>query len=249
MKDYVQGTTILLHGHKKVGKTTLAVSFPKPVVVFATEPGHRYVSKIKGVKIIKVYNKDQWTDHRQFIRNQLKATKAKTVVIDTTNTYYQVCSSYVCGLEGKSYPTEIGSRGLGWDKVRRELLDVLNDLAMVCEEMKATQIFICHSKSEELEYRTITLTKQTYSLQLQPDDIVAANVDNIWYLDFPVEEEANAEIVPYRTLWLKGNANIRAESRDPALKIGRIKRLKPDTAYKQIVKAFYISHHPKKEDE
>ncbi|RMF54333.1 MAG: hypothetical protein D6746_14390, partial [Bacteroidetes bacterium] len=86
-------------------------------------------------------------------------------------------------------------------------------------------------------------------LQLQPDDIVAANVDNIWYLDFPVEEEANAEIVPYRTLWLKGNANIRAESRDPALKIGRIKKLKPDTAYKQIVKAFYISHHPKKEDE
>ena len=238
MKSPIQGTSILLHGPKKVGKTSLAADFPKPVLFIATEPGHRYISKQKGVHIFKVYTEKDWPNFRAFVRDKLEILKPKTIVVDTTNTFYQICSTYVCRREGKEYPTEIGARGLGWDKVRRELLESLNELAMVSEKLNATQIFICHTRVEEIEYRTITLKRQTYILQLQPDDVVAANVDNIWHLGFAVDDEGEEEISNYRTLWLKGNAHVMAESRDPTLQVGRIRRLRPETAYNQIVKAF-----------
>jgi hypothetical protein len=235
MTDYLQGTSILLHGAAKVGKTQFCATFPKPILYYAAESGHRYVKDMDDVHVHKIYKSKEWPNFVKHITTDFKTIKPKTVVIDTTNTIYLTCQRWVCEQNRIKTPSDL-PHGAGWSKVYAEFLDAISALMDAVESINATVIFITHTTSEDIAYRTCTISRQSYVLGGQPERIVAANVDNIWFMDFPTDTER--EMCDYRVLWLKGNANVRAETRDPTLRYGRIKKLKPGIGYRQVEAAF-----------
>jgi len=245
MTDYLQGSSILLHGPAKVGKTQFCATFPKPVLFYAAEPGHRFVKDMKGVVVEKMYTEKDWPNFVKNIASTLKRVKPKTIVVDTTNTFYLACQRYICKQQRINTPGDL-PHGKGWSLVYNEFLEAVSSLASEAGKLDATIIFVTHTQVETLEYRTCTIKRQTYVLGGQPERAVAANVDNIWFMDFPTDLEKEA--CPYRVMWLKGNAEVRAETRDPHLKVGRIMKLKPNIGYKQVNRAFEKSYEKEEAD-
>ncbi len=104
-----------IYGRNRIGKTTLACQFPKPLLLVAMEPsptgGARSVMGMPGINVIRVTHKaliDPTTKKREKIWGSKKAILLakelqadcpyKTVVIDTATSYQDIILSEIMGL-------------------------------------------------------------------------------------------------------------------------------------------------------
>ena len=122
------------------GKTTLAASMPKPLLL-ACEKGYNALAGVKPVDVTS------WGDIRKVMK-QLSDPRAheiyQTVVIDTVDKASQLCEKYMCN---KLSIENIGDGGWstnGWAKVKKEWEATFNSLAM----MGYAIVFISHDKDK-----------------------------------------------------------------------------------------------------
>lgn len=89
---------MLLYGKNRVGKTTLACMFPKPLLLIGVEPtktaGARSVRDVRGVKFLRV--KDAPT-FRALSAELAESNPFKTVVIDSGTSLESIILADVCG--------------------------------------------------------------------------------------------------------------------------------------------------------
>lgn len=132
----------LIYGGEKVGKTTLAASFPKNLIL-ATEIGTNAIPNI-FVQPIK-----RWSDF-ELVVSQLKRPQVKekfdTVTIDTISLLWDLCEQYVIDVFDVSTLSEVPYGG-GWRKVKSIFSNQLNAITQEGYGL----ILICHSKRTALE--------------------------------------------------------------------------------------------------
>ena len=232
--DKLQGSIILLHGPYKVGKTTLAASFPGCQFI-ATEPGHKYLPDDVEVNMLNPDN--AWEEFTDWVGSSWDKN-TKTVVIDIIDNLYRQCRKWYCKKENIRHPRD--QPYLGWDMLRDEFTNWVEKLFYKCAKKNITLIFVTHTKEEEVETESGTFTKYMTTLTGQARSIICPLPDHVWFLGYYSEmDEPDADAVKAahddRTLWLRGGTIVEAGCQDPKMKRKKILKLKEEGAYEQIV--------------
>ncbi len=135
------GYTTFLYGAPKVGKTTAALSWPKPVILAFEVRGAR-AFKVPTIKI------RCWEHLKKAIRELKKKENRKqykSVIIDTSDLMYKYCLDYCCEKYGYDHPSDQGW-GKGWESITNEFLGAV--LALF--DLEYSLVFTSHRKETEI---------------------------------------------------------------------------------------------------
>jgi len=169
--------TTLIYGPPKIGKSTFCSHAPG-VLFLATEPGLRHLETFN----IAIENWSQFL----YACNELSEEKHpyQTLIIDTADQLYQMCSDFVLKLWSEKtgrellYESDL-EHGKGWALVRIEFSRVINKLC----SYDFGVIFTSHSNDRELETRTGTICKTIPSMQKGCHGVITKLCDLILYFD------------------------------------------------------------------
>lgn len=89
----VGGIKLMLYGRGKTGKTRLACSFRKPLLLVGTEDGTRSVSKVPGVQFVRLENSTEIVELVDHARDNFK-----TIVLDTAGGLQDMILKEILGL-------------------------------------------------------------------------------------------------------------------------------------------------------
>lgn len=175
-------TTMLLHGPPKIGKSTIANSFPKTLFV-AAEEGLKFMETYKiGVK--------KWEDLieiRQLLLNE--DHDYKTIAFDTASMLFKICEDYVCRKHAIDHPSD-EEWGKGWAFLRDSFQKEFAPLAAPDKRGRTRfgLLFLTHSKDVEIRGR-ITKTKRiACDLSGTARRVLLPMVDCIGYCGFRMDE-------------------------------------------------------------
>jgi hypothetical protein len=151
----------------------------------------------------------------------------KTIVIDTVDNAFKMCSDYVCAKHGIEYEGDMG-HGKGWALVKNEWHRVLTRLASLPYGL----ILISHAIDKTIETRTGEYTKTTPSLPDRARNVVLGLVDIILFGDSVAKKDTAGNVTIERVVRTKPHPTYEAGDRT-----GRLPELLP-LDYEQFVKAF-----------
>jgi len=212
--------SILLYGSPKLGKSSFASKSPGSLF-FECEPGLNHLEVFK----IPTY---KWEDFLEACKLVAKGDhNFKTIVIDTVDNAFKMCSDYVCAKHGIEYEGDMG-HGKGWALVKNEWHRVLTRLASLPYGL----ILISHAVDKTIETRTGEYTKTTPSLPDRARHVVLGLVDIILFGDSMAKKDAAGNITVERIVRTKPHPTYEAGDRT-----GRLPELLP-LDYEQFVKAF-----------
>lgn len=84
-----------LYGQSGTGKTTIACSFPKPLLLIGAEDGTESVYDVEGVDFVPLYRAEEFSELVEMLNN----SKFETAVLDTLGTLYDLELCSVLGIE------------------------------------------------------------------------------------------------------------------------------------------------------
>lgn len=91
-----RGVRLSLYGRPKTGKTRLACTFPKPLILIGTEDGTESVVGIKGIDFVLL---DRCEEIKEIIQGPVAAGKYATVVLDNGTRFRDMRISEILGLD------------------------------------------------------------------------------------------------------------------------------------------------------
>lgn len=215
--------TILLYGSPKLGKSSFASKAPGSLF-FECEPGLNHLEVFK----VPTYSWDAFLEACKLVAKG--DHKFKTIVIDTVDNAFKMCSDYVCSKHGIEYEGDMG-HGKGWALVKNEWHRVLTRLASLPYGL----ILISHAVDKTIETRTGEYTKTQPSLPDRARNVVLGLVDIILYGDSVAKKDATGNVTIERVVRTKPHPTYEAGDRT-----GRLPELLP-LDYEQFVKAFNSS--------
>jgi len=129
---------VLIYGDNGIGKSTLAASFPKPLVINLEDGvgGIDVDATERRTELAEVIGDVSW-----LIQNE---NPYRTIVIDTADWLEKLIFSEVAKKAGKTTVEEIGY-GKGYELVEHNWRRLLNGLTMLWASGRHI-IFVCHSK-------------------------------------------------------------------------------------------------------
>jgi hypothetical protein len=212
--------TILLYGSPKLGKSSFASKAPGSLF-FECEPGLNHLEVFK----VPTYS---WEAFLEACKLVAKGDhNFKTIVIDTVDNAFKMCSDYVCAKHGIEYEGDMG-HGKGWALVKNEWHRVLTRLASLPYGL----ILISHAVDKTIETRTGEYTKTQPSLPDRARNVVLGLVDIILYGDSIAKKDAAGNVTIERVVRTKPHPTYEAGDRT-----GRLPELLP-LDYEQFVKVF-----------
>jgi hypothetical protein len=212
--------TILLYGSPKLGKSSFASKAPGSLF-FECEPGLNHLEVFK----VPTYS---WEAFLEACKLVAKGDhNFKTIVIDTVDNAFKMCSDYVCAKHGIEYEGDMG-HGKGWALVKNEWHRVLTRLASLPYGL----ILISHAVDKTIETRTGEYTKTQPSLPDRARNVVLGLVDIILYGDSIAKKDAAGNVTIERVVRTKPHPTYEAGDRT-----GRLPELLP-LDYEQFVEAF-----------
>lgn len=176
-------TTMVLYGPPKIGKSTIANSFPKALFV-ATEEGLKFMDAYKmGAKT--------WEEVLEIQKLLLKpGHDFKTVVFDTADMLFTLCTDFVCKKLGIDHPSD-EDWGKGWAALRDNFQKLVTPLAVPDSkgDTRFGLIFLSHSRDVEVKGR-VTKTKRIVStLTGTARRVLIPMVDVIGYCGFANDDK------------------------------------------------------------
>ena len=195
----LQGTTALIYGERKVGKTSLAVQYPKSFII-GFEVGWHGLNKVKAVPV-----KD-WADFKKnfvkplvkqgqaFLTGKLKEKAYETVIIDTTDIAWDYCYNYICSQEGVTH-LDYTENKRGYKMVKQEFLKQVFALLGA----GYTVVFTSHAEEKEV-VNSITGVKEKKIVPTMDKNafkIIGGVVDAIVYCANVTDVEGEVRRVAY----------------------------------------------------
>src|ERR1044071_8279298 len=159
--------SILLYGQEKIGKTSFASNFPKPIFLLF-EP---------GAKDLEIYKEDikDWNHFRRILKDLEVDKSFQNVIFDTADVAYNMIERYVCEANGVSDPNDM-EYGKGWRKIRQEITQSLTRLLKTGKGV----LFTSHSTEKEFKRRDGASTDRIVpTMSKQMREILEPIVD-IW---------------------------------------------------------------------
>lgn len=193
--------TILLYAHAKFGKSTIASGSPDAIFL-ATEAGLNHLN----VYQIPIKN---WEDLLTAAKEIAEGNhKFKTVVIDTVDNAYRMCSDYICKQHGIKHESDLGY-GKGWSLVNGEFQRVLTKLSLLPYGL----FLISHAVEREIESRTGNYTRIMPTLPDKAKKIILGMSDFILYGDIEETMDIEGKISSKRVLRTKPTRHYEAGDR------------------------------------
>ena len=90
-----RGIKINVYGRSGTGKTTLACTFPKPLLLIGTEDGTRSVHNVKGVDWVRIKSSEELEELTQYAQS----SDHKTVVLDSASALQDMVLKEILGLD------------------------------------------------------------------------------------------------------------------------------------------------------
>ncbi len=193
--------TILLYAHAKFGKSTIASGSPDAIFL-ATEAGLNHLN-VYQVPI------NTWEDLLTASKEISAGNHTfKTVVIDTIDNAYRLCSEYICTQNNVKHESELGY-GKGWSLVNGEFQRVLTKLSLLPYGL----FLISHAVEREIEGRTGNYTRITPTLPDKAKKIILGMSDFILYGDIEETTNGNGKTRSRRVLRTKPTRHYEAGDR------------------------------------
>lgn len=202
-KDYtependINAFSLLIHGEKKIGKTTLSLQGGRVLVLQCDPPQKAY----RRLEIVC----NNWKKFLGAIKSLEQATKLKKfpydrVVLDAADLWYHMCMQYACEKLCISHP-EDESYGKGWAAVRYEFTQAVDRLL----RLPCGTWFLAHSAWREVVRRDKTkVEKLLPRLGGQAEEILNGKVDGWFGYDYDGDN---------RILLLRGSETVGAGHR------------------------------------
>ena len=136
----IEPQKVVLYGESGVGKTTLAASLPKPLIIDA----ERSSTHLDTPRVFV----DGWQNLLATI-GECRACEFETIVLDTVDWAELKCAEYVCALYKKGGIEEFGY-GKGYQYLAEEFLKLLKAADEVIRAGKNV-VFLAHSQLRKVE--------------------------------------------------------------------------------------------------
>jgi hypothetical protein len=171
--DDFRSYSMLVHGEKKIGKTTL---FAQEEGVFFMEFDPEQIALA-----IRQRHVPDWPHTLAYIDQLEQGPKAiKTVVCDDAGLMYQHCFNWCCEQMCIEHPTDEKDFGKSWGFIRDEYERAIHRLLNLPTVAGIAPRFICHSKWKEFKDREGTKTEKLVpTLTGQAEEALVGEID-IW---------------------------------------------------------------------
>jgi len=224
LSDY----TVLIHSRPKAGKSGFC-SHADNALFLAAEP---------GLNALEVYQVPItcWDDFLTACGEIAEGNHPfKTIVIDTVDLAYKMCSEYICRKAKVEHESDL-SYGKGWALTNGEFQRVLTKLA----HMPYGLFLISHSQETQIETRTGSISRIVPTLPDKARKIVLGLVDMILYFDVETVVGTDGRPAYRRVIRTKPHPSYEAGDRT-----GRLPEV-IDLDYDKFVEAFNATADAKK---
>jgi len=243
MTDRLKGDVILIHGPPKIGKSTLAASFPSPLLYLATETGYKYLDFGDKDRVEHLETENGWARFKKLVTAMKRGLKYETVVVDTVSMLFELCKRHHCKNARIDHPSDKHDHGATWSKIGDDFLKWVGLLASYTVTAEARLVFTAHSREEMIDTdMEKQIKKITVQLPGQAARIITARPDHIWYMGYGGMDESGSltDFKSERAIWIQGTNVIYAESRDRGLsrKVKVIDPLPESNMYQTILKTY-----------
>jgi hypothetical protein len=172
----VKGIKLCLYGRGKTGKTRLACTFPKPLLIIGTEDGTKSVANVGGVddgrRFVRAYSSEEFGE----LVEMLREGKYATVVVDTAGGLQDVIVKEVLGLAEMPVQKSWGmAHKQDWGIIGSQLKERLNKLLALAEpdrdggnREQMDVVIIAHERTFEVEDVPADLILPTVGAALSP---------------------------------------------------------------------------------
>ncbi len=193
--------TTLIYGQPKIGKSTFASQFPDALFL-ECEPGLSELSVFK----IPTYTWDDFLAACKLVA--AGDHKFKTIVVDTADNAFKLCSDHICAKHGVEYEGDL-PHGKGWSFVKNEWHRVLTRLASLPYGL----VLISHAVDRQIETRTGEYTKTLPSLPDRARHVVLGLVDMILFCDTISRKDERGQVTVQRVIRTKPHPTYEAGDR------------------------------------
>lgn len=226
-KQSLSDLTALIYGPSKIGKTTWCSHAPDALFL-ATEPG------LNALDVFQVPI-NSWDELLKAAAEIAAGNHSfKTIIIDTVDNAYKLCSEYICAKHKIDHESDLGY-GKGYALINGEFQRVLNKLAFLPYGL----FLVSHSQQQEIETRTGKYSKTIPTLPNKARKIVIGLVDIIAYCDLEASTNTEGKTVYRRVMRTKPSPHYDAGDRT-----GRLPEM-IDLDFHAFAKAF---HAPRESD-
>ncbi|MDY6903823.1 MAG: ATP-binding protein [Thermodesulfobacteriota bacterium] len=200
-KQNLADLTVLVYGRSKIGKSTWC-SHSDGALFLATEPG------LNALDVYQVPIRS-W-DALLAACGEIADGKHpfKTVIIDTIDNAYRMCSDYICTKFKIEHESDLGY-GKGWALINNEFHRVLTKMAF----MPYGLFLVSHSVEKEIETRTGKYTRIVPTLPDKARKIVVGMVDLILYCDLEAVTDEEGKTSYRRVMRTKPSPHYEAGDR------------------------------------
>lgn len=167
----LKGKYMLFYGVPKTGKTSLAVKFPKSLLL-AFEKGYNALGNIMAFDI------PNWRTMKEIVRELRKPAvqeKFDSVIFDTSSIAWEKCVEYICAQHGVNDLGDI-AWGRGFSACKKEFQKVLQEISMLGYGI----VFLAHAEEkvplggkEDEAYIAPLLDKRPYAIINGMVDIIS----------------------------------------------------------------------------
>lgn len=193
--------TVLLYGNTKSGKTSWCAQ-AEDALFFATEPG------LNALEVYQVPIKN-WEDLLAAGAEVAEENHSfKTVIIDTIDNAFKMCSEYICKKAKIDHESDLGY-GKGYALINNEFQRVLTKLAF----LKQGLFLVSHAQEKQFETRTGNYTRVVPTLPDKARKIVLGMVDLILYADIEPTQGPDGKWTYRRVLRTKPSQQYEAGDR------------------------------------
>lgn len=204
------GKSFLIYGEKKIGKTTCACQFPKPILL-ATEKGYDDIDDISAVPI------NSWKEILDVKKALIQEAKEEqdgkgertftTVIVDTIDIAYDFCEAYILAKEGVEYLDET-EKMRGYRAVSREYDKFFQEIV----KWGYTLVCISHATTKQIKENGQKYDKTLPTIPERGMLVVSRLVDVMGYATFEENPEDPAHL--RRILILRGSKALEAGCRN-----------------------------------
>lgn len=138
------GVKLSVYGRGKTGKTRLACTFPKPLLLIGTEKGTKSVVGVKGVDFVRIRK----SDHIDELVDELKKGKYKSFALDTAGGLSDMCLKEVLGLDELPIQRSWGmAKREDWQTSGAQTKERLRQLLDLSETHGIHAVIIAHERN------------------------------------------------------------------------------------------------------